>query len=391
MATRVINSFGRLDVLTQSGDLNLTPAGDVVIKDHVIGTDVQAWHQALDDISGLSPSSGDVLEWDGSNWVSTSHAEEATTAAAPLSVNSGEVQLAVDSNIFEVNGSNELTIKDDGIGTDQITFGAIVNHLVNTGIDAAKLADGSVSNAEFQYLGSVTSDIQTQLDGKAAVDPNLTKLAAAAEPGASEDGYHLSYDHGTTSFVWEADADSDLTTAAAPLLMSGTEVQISLDSDHLVKNGSDELALKANAANVSLYLPVLDQPDIKTSMLVHDSTQTHGYETKVLKTTTNNATTVGVGLHTFAGDKDCGHFQVSVVGRNTTSGEYCAYEFSCAVYSNAGTATVLGSTNGNVLYESSAGYNVAITVDGANVRCSVTGHATEATEWSIVSRMNQNF
>ena len=34
--------------------------------------------------------------------------------------------------------------------------------------DAAKIADGSVSNAEFQRLDGVTSDIQTQLDTKAS-------------------------------------------------------------------------------------------------------------------------------------------------------------------------------------------------------------------------------
>ncbi len=37
-----------------------------------------------------------------------------------------------------------------------------------TGIDAAKIGGGSVSNAEFGYLDGVTSAIQTQLDGKAA-------------------------------------------------------------------------------------------------------------------------------------------------------------------------------------------------------------------------------
>jgi len=36
-------------------------------------------------------------------------------------------------------------------------------------IDASKIANGSVSNAEFQYLANVTSDIQTQID--AAVSP----------------------------------------------------------------------------------------------------------------------------------------------------------------------------------------------------------------------------
>jgi hypothetical protein len=35
-----------------------------------------------------------------------------------------------------------------------------------SGLDAAKLADGSVSNTEFQYLNGVTSNIQTQLDAK---------------------------------------------------------------------------------------------------------------------------------------------------------------------------------------------------------------------------------
>lgn len=41
-----------------------------------------------------------------------------------------------------------------------------------TGIDATKLADGSVSNAEYQRLNGVTGDIQTQLDGKAASSHN---------------------------------------------------------------------------------------------------------------------------------------------------------------------------------------------------------------------------
>lgn len=37
-----------------------------------------------------------------------------------------------------------------------------------TGIDATKLADGSVSNAELQRINSLTSNVQDQIDGKAA-------------------------------------------------------------------------------------------------------------------------------------------------------------------------------------------------------------------------------
>ncbi len=47
-----------------------------------------------------------------------------------------------------------------------------------TGIDPAKLADGSVSATEFQHLNGVTSAIQTQINGKQASDATLTALAA---------------------------------------------------------------------------------------------------------------------------------------------------------------------------------------------------------------------
>jgi hypothetical protein len=60
------------------------------------------------------------------------------------------------------------------IPTKFIADSAVTNAKVATGIDAAKIADGSVSNAEFQYLGGVTSDVQTQLNAKVD-DPTTTK------------------------------------------------------------------------------------------------------------------------------------------------------------------------------------------------------------------------
>jgi len=41
---------------------------------------------------------------------------------------------------------------------------AVSNAKVASGIDAVKIADGSVSNTEFQYINSLTSNAQTQLD-----------------------------------------------------------------------------------------------------------------------------------------------------------------------------------------------------------------------------------
>lgn len=64
--------------------------------------------------------------------------------------------------------------------TADIVAGSLVNADINANaaIDASKIADGSVSNAEFQYLDGVTSSIQTQLNNKQASDPTLTALAA---------------------------------------------------------------------------------------------------------------------------------------------------------------------------------------------------------------------
>ena len=51
----------------------------------------------------------------------------------------------------------------------KITTGTFGNTFIAFGIDAVKLADGSVTNTEFQYIGTLTSNAQTQLDGKSAL------------------------------------------------------------------------------------------------------------------------------------------------------------------------------------------------------------------------------
>jgi len=74
--------------------------------------------------------------------------------------------------------TGDVTASGTGSVAATIANLAVTNAKVATGIDAVKIADGSVTNAEFQYLGSVTSDIQAQLNAKQATDATLTAFAA---------------------------------------------------------------------------------------------------------------------------------------------------------------------------------------------------------------------
>lgn len=85
------------------------------------------------------------------------------------------------------------TVEESSNGTSHINLtgaGAFVMAIASkadfTGMDAARIADGSVSNTEFQYLNGVTSAIQTQIDGKAATShshaiSDVTGLQAALD------------------------------------------------------------------------------------------------------------------------------------------------------------------------------------------------------------------
>ncbi len=129
----------------------------------------------------------------------TSDANKPVSTATQTALNAKQDTLVSGTNIKTINGasvlgSGDLTVTggsytdeqaQDAVGTILTDSGEIdftyddatpsITASLKTGIDATKIADGSVSNTEFQYLNGVTSDIQTQLNAK----PSFTYSEAA--------------------------------------------------------------------------------------------------------------------------------------------------------------------------------------------------------------------
>jgi hypothetical protein len=86
------------------------------------------------------------------------------TALAAYNTNGILTQTAADTFTGRTltGTANEITVTNgDGVSGNP-TFS------LPTGIDATKIADGSVTSAEFQYINTLSSNAQTQIDGKAA-------------------------------------------------------------------------------------------------------------------------------------------------------------------------------------------------------------------------------
>ena len=111
----------------------------------------------------------------------------------------------------DVTGSVATDFSTNPTITTAIGTGVVVNADVNASaaIDASKIADGSISNTEFQRLNGVSSDIQTQINSKIdGSSLNANNLNSGTVPNAR---------YGTPTFN-----GSNLTSLNASNLSSGT-------------------------------------------------------------------------------------------------------------------------------------------------------------------------
>ena len=108
--------------------------------------------------------------------------KEGRHTSDPTHADGTVVRMAVVKEMFEdlhdridagVTASSTTTFTNKTIDADatgnNITNIENANVKASAAIDATKIADGSVTSAEFQYLSTVTSNVQTQLDSKSSI------------------------------------------------------------------------------------------------------------------------------------------------------------------------------------------------------------------------------
>jgi len=130
-----------------------------------IGTNVQAFDQQLSDIAGLTPSDGNFVVGDGSNFV----LESGSTARASLGLAIGSNVQAYDADLDNLSGM-------------QSGASSALAAITSTEI---QILDGLTATTAQLNRVDATSSIQTQLDAKQAADADLTALSGCQSGAAA--------------------------------------------------------------------------------------------------------------------------------------------------------------------------------------------------------------
>ena len=188
------------------------------------------------------------------------------TASTP-----GTIYGTISSSTFSTNTTVNVTWDSGSLSSEAITnvyIGALskTNNSIPTGISATKIADGTISDTEFQYLNGVSSAIQTQLDAKNATitgsastidTESLTASRAVISNGSQKiavsdvTSTELGYLDGVSSNVQtQLDAKQATITGAATTI----DTEDLTASRALTSNGSGKVEVSAVTSTELGYL-----------------------------------------------------------------------------------------------------------------------------------------
>ena len=330
--SRIVKSQGPMSLDTESGNLQLNPSGVIHMNKEVtfenpVETRSNLSAQPADDyltqLSSTTPTSGQVLKYNGSQWVADDELADQTSVVAPLAESGNEISLSLNASHLEESGGS-LQIVAGGVSGTELATGAVTS---------LKIANDSVGSQH--YLGG-------------SVD-NLALADGSVSAGKIIDGEVSAAKLSSNSVVEDKIAAGAVTSAK---LASGLEL-----SSPVV----DQSALSFNSANAG-------------ASHLHEQ---HHF-------TTANDTQSDQSILTLAtGDRYL--VDVMVVGNDQTDGAVGCYSARFACKNDGGSASILGSTNVAVEYEeaNSSAWSVDFGVSGADLQVQLVGDASNSVRFSV--------
>ena len=155
----------------------------------------------------LSNKTGNISQWtNDANYLTAETDNQTLSFSTPtLTISNGNnVNLSTLTNGLITASSTDTftnkTIDADGTG-NSITNIENANIKAAAAIDATKIADGSVTSTEFQFINSLSSNAQTQINSKQATIDSSARLNANLVGDGSVDNTEFGYINGVTSAI----------------------------------------------------------------------------------------------------------------------------------------------------------------------------------------------
>ena len=246
-ASEVLSDIGAQASLTFGiSDGNVAKCNDAVADNDFLridGTEIEGRtaSEVLSDIGGQASLTFGIadtnkVQIDGSGTATGEYAKFTATGIIGEEVADVKTDLSLNNVENTALSTWAGTTNVTTLGT--ITSGtwtgtAIADANLGTGINATKLADGTVTNAELQYINTLSSNAQTQLDGKSATAGNGSLVTVGALDSGSITSNFGTINNGSSTITTTGALASGAITTSGTLTMGDNIITgiHSLDTD----------------------------------------------------------------------------------------------------------------------------------------------------------------